>query len=241
MNGHPLGEAPVVGNVYDKYGTRNPVARALMRGFLGAVTSLYERVAPRSVLEVGCGEGHLAQHLVTRAPRPAQFVACDVDLGVVRPDLDPLVGLARASVYDLPFADRSFDLIVCCEVLEHLRDPERGLAEVARVAAGAVLLSTPREPLWRVLNVARGRYWTRLGNTPGHVQHFSRRGLEALAATSLRVLECRTPLPWTVVLGAPRTGAPRDVSGSPSGPSARPSLRRGRGATADDRLADHER
>jgi hypothetical protein len=92
-------------------------------------------------------------------------------------------------------------------VLEHLDDPERGLAEVARVARRAVIVSTPREPLWRALNLARGAYLRDLGNTPGHVQHFSRRALERLVGRRLRVLERRSPLPWTVVLAAP-IGAP---------------------------------
>jgi ubiquinone/menaquinone biosynthesis C-methylase UbiE len=199
----------VVGNVYDKYGTKNPVARALMRGFLRAVTDLYARVAPASVLEVGCGEGKLAQHLLESAPRfrhsprrPSRFVITDVDLGCLAPGLDPLIEARAASAYALPFEDASFDLVVCCEVLEHHEHPERGLAEAVRVARRAVLVSTPREPLWRALNVARGRYLRDLGNTPGHVQHFGRRSLVRLVESRLRVVETRTPVPWTVVLGA---------------------------------------
>jgi ubiquinone/menaquinone biosynthesis C-methylase UbiE len=195
--------AGIVGNVYDKYGTRNPIARALMAGFLRAVRDLYASVTPASVLEVGCGEGRLAQYLVTHAPRPTRFVATDVDTTAVDRGLDPLIEVCSASVYRLPFDAASFDLVVCCEVLEHLESPEQGLAEVARVARRAVLLSTPREPLWRALNVLRGHYLRDLGNTPGHVQHFSRRGLERLAQRRLRVLERRSPLPWTVLLGEP--------------------------------------
>ncbi|MCA9691003.1 MAG: hypothetical protein KC636_15460, partial [Myxococcales bacterium] len=92
----------------------------------------------------------------------------------------------------------------CCEVLEHLEDPAAGLAELARVARGHVLLSTPWEPAWRAMNVARGRYLRALGNTPGHIQHFSRRGLLRLAQTRLDVVAVRRPLPWTVLLGTPR-------------------------------------
>jgi ubiquinone/menaquinone biosynthesis C-methylase UbiE len=194
----------VVGNVYDKYGTKNPVARALMRGFLSAVTQLYSRAAPQTVLEVGCGEGELAAHLLRAARRPARFVVTDVDLGSLAPDLDPMIEPLQASVYELPFADASFDVVLCCEVLEHLHDPERGLAEVARVAGRAAIVSTPREPLWRVLNVLRGRYLRDLGNTPGHVQHFGRRSLIRLVEKHMRVVEVRRPMPWTIVLGEKR-------------------------------------
>jgi ubiquinone/menaquinone biosynthesis C-methylase UbiE len=195
----------IVGNVYDKYGTRNPIARAMMSRFLRAVTELYTLVAPESVLEVGCGEGRLAQHLVTSAPRPRRFVATDVDTSALDRGLDPLIETRPASLYELPFQDASFDLVVCCEVLEHLDVPEAGLDEVARVARRAVILSTPREPLWRALNVVRGRYVRDLGNTPGHVQHFSRRALERLARRRLRVVGRRLPIPWTVLLGEPLT------------------------------------
>ncbi|MDP9033951.1 MAG: class I SAM-dependent methyltransferase [Myxococcota bacterium] len=198
--------ADPVGNVYDKYGTRNPLAAAMMRGFLQSLTALYASVAARSVLEVGCGEGRLATYLLRNARRPERFVASDVTLAVVDRDIDPMIELREASALDLPFADQSFDLVICCEVLEHLRDPKRGLAEVTRVARRAVLISAPREPLWRALNVARGRYLRALGNTPGHVQHFSRRGLERLASLTLRVVERRSPPPWTVLLGVPLQG-----------------------------------
>jgi ubiquinone/menaquinone biosynthesis C-methylase UbiE len=200
----PIDAGNVVGNVYDKYGTKNPIARLLVHRFLRSVTELYARVRPATVLEVGCGEGLLAQHLLRSAPRPRRFVASDVELDRIAPGLDPTIETREASIYALPFSAGEFDLVVCCEVLEHLGDPARGLSELARVAGRHVLLSTPREPLWRVLNVARGRYLGELGNTPGHIQHFSRRGLVRLANTRLRVLERRSPLPWTVLLGEPR-------------------------------------
>lgn len=194
----------IVGNVYDKYGTTNPVARRLMRGFLDSAIELYRGVKPVSVLEVGTGEGRLAQQLLESAPRPERFVATDLELGQVAAGIDPLIEFREASVYELPFEDRSFDLVVCCEVMEHLEEPRRGLAEIARVSARHVLLSTPREPLWRALNMARGKYLRDLGNTPGHVQHFSRRGLVRLARERLAITEVRTPLPWTMLLGRPR-------------------------------------
>ncbi len=197
------GAKNVVGNVYDKYGTRNPVARTMMAGFLGAVAELYALVRPDSVLEVGCGEGRLAQYLVRRLPRPRRFVATDLDTTAVDVGLDPLIEVTRASAYELPFDAASFDLVVCCEVLEHLDAPDAGLAEAARVSRRGVLVSTPREPLWRVLNVLRGRYLRDLGNTPGHVQHFTRRGLERLVRKRLRIVERRSPVPWTILLGTP--------------------------------------
>ena len=53
------------------------------------------------------------------------------------------------------------------EVLEHLQDPDRGLAECARVAREWVLISTPWEPAWRMLNMARGLTLTSLARLAG--------------------------------------------------------------------------
>lgn len=197
--------ANVVGNTYDKYGTKNPVARWLMAGFLDAVTRLYDEAAPTTVLEVGCGEGKLASELLARvARRPTRFVATDVSLERRDSSADAAIDFREASVYELPFERDAFDLVLCCEVLEHLEEPDRALREIDRVARRAVIVSTPREPLWRVLNVARGKYLRDLGNTPGHIQHFGRRALVSTVARHLRVERVLTPPPWTILRASVR-------------------------------------
>ena len=199
-------EGNIVGNVYDKYGSKNPITRHLMAGFFDSATCLFNRVAPSSVLEVGCGEGHLAQHLLERAVRrPVRFEACDLELGQIAPGRDSMIVFKVASAYELPYATNEFELLVCCEVLEHLERPGDALREFERVASKAVLLSTPREPLWRALNIARGKYLRTLGNTPGHIQHFSRRTLASLVAQRFQIADVRTPIPWTMLLAEIRS------------------------------------
>jgi SAM-dependent methyltransferase len=101
---------------------------------------------------------------------------------------------------ELPFEEGEFELVASVEALEHISEPERALAEMARVASRHLLVSVPREPLWRVLNVARGAYLLALGNTPGHVNHFSRRDVQRLIARHGRLIDVRTPSPWVVAL-----------------------------------------
>jgi ubiquinone/menaquinone biosynthesis C-methylase UbiE len=189
-----------IGNVYDKYATRNPIARRLMQGFLDDVSDLYLRCPAREVLEVGAGEGHLASHLVALRPPEDRFIACDLSLEKVSSHVDPRVRFEQASIYGLPYGDKSFDLVVCCEVLEHLEEPERALAELLRVSKRHLIVSTPREPLWRVLNCMRGKYLGQWGNTPGHIQHFSATGLLSLLRRHVEVVEVRQPIPWTMAL-----------------------------------------
>lgn len=194
----------IVGNVYDKYGTRNPIARLLMRGFLDSVTQLYNQASPSTVLEVGCGEGALANHLLNNSRRPKYMEVCDLSLERLSDNIDPFIKSREASIYELPYEDKSFDLVVCCEVLEHLEHPANGLSELSRVAKNHVILSTPREPIWRILNLARAKYLRDFGNTPGHVQHFSKSDLIRMAKKYLVTCQILTPLPWTMLLGSPR-------------------------------------
>lgn len=197
----------VAGNVFDKYRTRNPLYRRLMGGFLAAARSLVAQVAPRNVLEVGCGPGDLAAELFDDSVEYVGLDRSEAEIATAR-RRRPRSRFLAASAYDLPFEDRRFDLVVVCEVLEHLERPGAALSEIARVSSRDVLVSVPWEPAWSALNLARGAYVLRLGNTPGHVQRFSRRAIRSLLRTRLELVAERDPFPWTMLLARTRP-APR--------------------------------
>ena len=85
-------------------------------------------------------------------------------------------------------------------MLEHIPDPDAVVAEMARVGRSHLLVSVPHEPLWRMLNVARGAYLRDLGNTPGHINHFSAASFKALLGRHGEVVQARSPFPWTMLL-----------------------------------------
>jgi 2-polyprenyl-3-methyl-5-hydroxy-6-metoxy-1,4-benzoquinol methylase len=196
-------EAVPTGNTYDKYGSTNPLVRRLMAGFEGSLDELFAHSAPASVLDVGCGEGVLTTGW---ADRLAGGTVVGIDLpdpkldahwrASRRPNLEFTTGRAE----ELPFGAGEFDLVAAIETLEHVADPERAVAEMARVARSHLLVSVPREPLWRALNLMRGAYLRQLGNTPGHVNHWSKRSFAQLLARHGEVIETRSPFPWTMVL-----------------------------------------
>jgi SAM-dependent methyltransferase len=101
---------------------------------------------------------------------------------------------------NLSFSEHEFDTACAIEVLEHVPDPEHTLAEMARCTERHLLVSVPREPLWRALNMTRGAYWGALGNTPGHLNHWSKRAFVALLSRHGKVIEVRSPFPWTMLL-----------------------------------------
>jgi SAM-dependent methyltransferase len=175
----------------------------LMTGFHGTLDELWERAAPESVLDVGCGEGVLTEEWAERLDG-GRIVGIDLDDPKLRKEWERReranLKFRAEEATSLSFADDEFDMASAVEVLEHVPEPEATLAEMARVARRWLLVSVPREPLWRGLNMARGAYWRALGNTPGHVNHWSKRGFVSMLERYGTVEEARSPFPWSMVL-----------------------------------------
>ncbi|MEW8029156.1 MAG: class I SAM-dependent methyltransferase [Candidatus Thiodiazotropha sp.] len=196
----------VVGNTTEKYDSGNPLSRFLVNNFCRAVGDLAAIVVPRQIFEVGCGEGHITSVLLERTS--AEIDAVDISetiLDIARDSIDSLrVSFECKNIYTIDGQARCADLVVCCEVLEHLDDPKRGLEILADAASPYAILSVPREPLWRMLNMARGAYWSDWGNTPGHLQHWSKSGFIDFVSQEFEIIETRSILPWTILLARSR-------------------------------------
>jgi 2-polyprenyl-3-methyl-5-hydroxy-6-metoxy-1,4-benzoquinol methylase len=192
-------EGTVTGNTYDKYGSTNPVVRRLMAGFEGTLEELFRKADPQSLLDIGCGEAVLT-HEWAQKLAPRRVVGLDLEDPAIQAEWEqrqaPNLEYKIMKAENLPFADDEFDVATAIEVLEHVPDPAHTVAEMARVAQRWLLVSVPRERL----NLARGAYIKDLGNTPGHVNHWSKRAFVALLSRHGEVVEARSPFPWTMLL-----------------------------------------
>jgi 2-polyprenyl-3-methyl-5-hydroxy-6-metoxy-1,4-benzoquinol methylase len=198
-------EGTITGNSFDKYGSTNPVFRRIMNRFEHNLGNLFESIDPASVLDVGCGEGVLTHKWAIARPQ-TRVVGFDLDDPALQaewaerqaPNLEYRVLRAQEP---FPFGDGEFALATAIEVLEHVPDPEHTVAEMARCARGGhLLVSVPREPFWRALNFARGAYVRELGNSPGHINHWSKRAFTAMLSRHGEVVEDNSPFPWTMLL-----------------------------------------
>lgn len=197
------------GNYYDKYGSRNPIVRKLMKNFFHAMDEILKVSGIGGggyCLEAGCGEGNVTEHIfrwIAEAEADVTLTAYDISAKLINKNACKYPGIKFFvhNIYEpmdqgmLP--DKGgFDMIVCCEVLEHMADPEKAVRNLMQYG-DRFLLSVPHEPVWRIMNIARGKYLKDIGNTPGHIQHFSVTAFVAmLERCGLKVLELQKPLPW---------------------------------------------
>lgn len=191
----------VVGTGSDKYESKNPLAQYLLRQFDRGIADLVKIANPETIIEVGCGEGHVTDILLKNSQATIQ--ALDISQTIVdiaKSAIDsPLVNFQQLNIYDLAEKE-SADLVVCCEVLEHLETPEIGLLRLAEKAAPYAIISVPREPIWRILNFVRGSYCKDFGNSPGHIQHWSQRQFIQFVKQKFEIVRVKSPLPWTILL-----------------------------------------
>jgi 2-polyprenyl-3-methyl-5-hydroxy-6-metoxy-1,4-benzoquinol methylase len=163
--------------------------------------------SPRSVLDVGCSSGYLARRLVEQG---AEVVGIDVDETAVAEArafcTEVLVG--DVETMELPFEPGSFDLVLCGDLIEHLRDPDGFLVRVRPLISpgGRLVLTTPNVANWTMrlsLLAGRWRYTDRgiLDRTHAHL--FTRKSLdETLLNADYEIVD------FDVTAPVPRIGTP---------------------------------
>ncbi len=188
-------------NFSDKYLKSNFVIRKLIENFYRQIEKILYGVGVEKILEVGCGPGFSAQYL-EGILKSKNFEASEYkkDLAEEAQKRNPEIKIQQESIYELKRENDSFDLVIALEVLEHLDNPIAALKELKRVTAKFCLISVPNEPLWRILNFCRLRYFKNFGNTPGHVQHWSKKQFVQFLSEYFKIRQIAVSLPWIIVL-----------------------------------------
>ncbi len=155
---------------------------------------------------MGCAEGELIKITHSVFPDAAMF-ATDIsadEIEKARSNCKTLqVDYSVQNAEQLmEYPDSAFDLVICCEVLEHLSNPGQGLSELCRISSKYILVSVPHEPIWRMLNMVRGKYFSACGNTPGHIQHWNKKKFIQFinSQPGLKIVSRIYPFPWQMLL-----------------------------------------
>lgn len=189
-----------------KHESRNPIQRALIGRFKSQAIRLVQQVGPRSILEVGCGEGYMLDAFA-RGGVSASLLGVDFSAEAIadaRRRLGTRAELEARDARELADDGRVFDMVMMLEVLEHIPDPAQMLPILERLTRRYLLLSVPWEPMFRGLNLARGKHVAAWGNDPEHVNHWGRRGFFRFVEQRFTILEAPLVAPWTLVLAERR-------------------------------------
>ncbi|EIQ01654.1 methylase involved in ubiquinone/menaquinone biosynthesis [Opitutaceae bacterium TAV1] len=184
-----------------KYETKNPIRRLCVQNFQRTLLKAVRQLAPETLLDAGCGEGFNLSMI--NGHHSAKLYGIDLSSQAVSlakkriPDAEVQTG----SVYSIPYADNSFDTVLCTEVLEHLDNPEHAISELLRVSNRYVVATVPHEPFFQIGNFLSLKYMKRFGNHPEHINRWTRHAFVALLASKMSVLEVYSPFPWTLVIG----------------------------------------
>ena len=175
-----------------------------MAGFERTLDELFSQADPQSLLDVGCGEGVLTHKWAQRLA-PRRVVGIDLEDPAIQAEWEqrqaPNLEYRVMKAENLPFADGEFDVATAIEVLEHVPDPAHTVAEMARVAAALAARLACRasrcgaRSTWPAAPTCKD-----LGNTPGHLNHWSKRSFVQLLSRHGEVVEARSPFPWTMLL-----------------------------------------
>ena len=199
----------IYGNYEDKYNAENPIAKFLMGNFIEQFKKNLSSLGSEkidSICEVGCAEGELLKIAHCIYPDAVIFASdiSEQEISKAKKNCDSFpVEFSLQNAENLEkYEDSAFDFLICCEVLEHLSNPEKGLQELLRISKKYILLSVPNEPVWRILNMARGKYLKDFGNTPGHINHWTLWQFSDFVNTPAKysIMKRSYPFPWQMAL-----------------------------------------
>ena len=191
----------VIDSVSIKYDSLNPISKKLIADFYAALQGMLSPYGDSATfLEIGCGPGESTKRIL-RMIKSEHLEASEFEQEIVDAlnYFDFPIPIKQESVYELKRKENEFDCVLLLEVLEHLDDFEKALQEIFRVSRDQVVISVPNEPLWCFLNILRGKYWNKLGNTPGHINHWNVHKFIELISKYGDVVEVKKPLPWIIV------------------------------------------
>lgn len=164
------------------YTPQEPFLFELHATMLRRLERLFDRhlLAGSRVLDAGCGRSLFTE---IRPAWPFTIVAADVDLELLRSRKEAFPALlwTVSAASPLPFRDGAFDAVFAGELLEHLVEPERALAEFRRVLrpGGTLLLTTPNR--LRLANLVDG---SERPYSPDHLSELSFDEVRALLVAS---------------------------------------------------------
>ncbi len=188
------------GNYFNKHKSKNPIIKYLLKKFHENIFKFIHRTRSRTLLDAGCGEGYTTE-VIQKKFSKLKIKAIELDKFIVQKGIQNKgFKIEKGDIYNIPFKNHSFDVVLASEVLEHLEYPNKAVKECKRVSRKYCIFSVPNEHLWRIANILRLSYLSRLGNTPGHIQNWTKKGFEKLLNKHFKHVIIKKSILWNIAL-----------------------------------------
>ena len=187
---------------FTKHMSNNPLQKFLINNFYESLISIAKPLNAKNILDAGCGEGFtLNKFMLNKVGQSIKGIEYSKKAISLGKKLFPEVTIEEGSIYNMPYEDKLFDLVLCTEVLEHMEKPQKALLETIRTSKKNILLSVPNEPFFRLANFCVGKYIWDFGNSPGHINHWTIISfIRFLRKNKLKVKAIKFPFPWILIL-----------------------------------------
>lgn len=195
-------EKNIAGNYYDKHNSKNPAVRFIMKQFHSNLAGLIKKSGCKEMLDIGCGEGYTTLEMKRRVPY-LKILGMDIEKHIVdiaKNQETEDVKFSVGSAYSIEKPNNSYCLVLATEILEHLDEPDKAIEEIKRVSSKYCIFSVPNEPFFRMANLARLSYLDRLGNTPGHVQNWTKWKFKKMLKKHFSNVEVKTSSLWNLAI-----------------------------------------
>jgi ubiquinone/menaquinone biosynthesis C-methylase UbiE len=189
-----------------KYKTQKALSRSLIGNLLTKIVVLVEKKQPKNILDVGCGKGlvvsFLKRHLEKSSVEQMDFWGFDISSENIQV-AKKVFGNEKAfiaDVYGIDLPERSFDLVLALEILEHLEKPQKALKQLQKITKRNILLSVPLEPYFGLSNLFFRRNMEEIKKEESRINKWTKGKFVKLVNKYFEVEEVTISFPWVLVL-----------------------------------------
>jgi len=195
------------GNHFDKYSSKNFFVKIIMANYKKNLTNFVNKFDSKNFFDIGCGDGYWMNYYHQKGFLVSGGDHSKKQLKIIKKKYN--FNGYEIDIYNSNFVyemnkilkNEKINNILFNEVLEHLYKPNDILKKISELNFQKMIITVPNEPIWRILNILRLKYLKDFGNTPGHVNHFSKKKLlKTFYKNNLNVENILISQPFILVL-----------------------------------------